>query len=116
PWPAAAMALFFFSLAGIPATAGFYGKILLLQQALASGPWGLAMAIALVFGTLVSFYVYGKVVWDMYASPEDEAALPTGNALAPWVAVAAGAVGTVVFGVLPQIFYASQPFFTAVGK
>ncbi|MDQ6768318.1 MAG: NADH-quinone oxidoreductase subunit N [Candidatus Eremiobacteraeota bacterium] len=116
PWPAAAMALFFFSLAGIPATAGFYGKILLLQQALASGPWGLAMAIALVFGTLVSFYVYGKVVWDMYASPEDEAALPTGNALAPWVAVAAGALGTVVFGVLPQIFYASQPFFTAVGK
>ena len=50
-----------------------------------------AMAIALVFGTLVSFYVYGKVVWDMYSYVEDEAAQPTGNALAPWVAVAAGA-------------------------
>ncbi len=116
PWPAAAMALFFFSLAGIPATAGFYGKILLLQQAFSGGPWGLAMAIALVFGTLVSFYVYGKVVWDMYAYSDGEAVLPTGNALAPWVAVAAGAAGTIVLGILPQLFYASQPFLSAAAK
>jgi len=114
PWPAAAMALFFFSLAGIPATAGFYGKILLLEQAFAGGPWGLAMAVALVFGTLVSFYVYGKVVWDMYAYSEDEAVLPTGHAFAPWVAVAAGAAGTLVFGIAPQLFYASQPFLLMV--
>ena len=74
PWPAAAMALFFFSLAGIPATAGFYGKVLLLQQAFGGGPWGIGMAIVLVFGTLVSFYVYGKVVWNMYAPAEGVAA------------------------------------------
>jgi NADH-quinone oxidoreductase subunit N len=116
PWPAAAMALFFFSLAGIPATAGFYGKILLLQQAFSGGAWGLAMAVALVAGTLVSFYVYGKVVWDMYSSAEGEAAQPTGNSLAPWIAVAAGAVGTLVFGILPQAFYASQPFLSAGAK
>lgn len=108
PWPAAAMALFFFSLAGIPATAGFYGKILLLEQGLSAGPWGLALAIALVLGTLVSFYVYGKVVWDMYSYVEDETAQPTGNSLAPWVAVAAGALGTIVFGVLPQAFHIFQ--------
>jgi len=105
PWPAAAMALFFFSLAGIPATAGFYGKILLLQQGLSAGPWGIALAISLVVGTLVSFYVYGKVVWDMYSYVEGEAAAPSGNALAPWVAVAAGVLGTLVFGILPQTFH-----------
>lgn len=116
PWPAAAMALFFFSLAGIPATAGFYGKVLLLQQAFGGGPWGIGLAIALVFGTLVSFYVYGKVVWDMYAPAEGVAALPSGNAVAPWIAVAAGAAGTLVLGVLPQLFYASQPFLTAAAK
>ena len=116
PWPAAAMALFFFSLAGIPATAGFYGKVVLLQQALTAGPWGLALAIALVFGTLVSFYVYGKVVWDMYAPVGGEAVAPTGNALAPWIAVGAGAIGTIVFGLLPQVFYQSQPFLTAIGR
>lgn len=113
PWPAAAMALFFFSLAGIPATAGFYGKVLLLQQAFTGGPWGLAMAFALVAGTLVSIYVYGKVVWDMYAYSEGEASQPTGNALAPWIAVSAGAVGTIVLGVLPQAFYISQTFLAA---
>lgn len=106
PWPAAAMALFFFSLAGIPATAGFYGKILLLQLGFAAGPWGVTLAVTLVFGTLVSFYVYGKVVWDMYSYDEGEAAVPSGNAFAPWVAVAAGAVGTIVFGLLPGTFTA----------
>ncbi len=116
PWPAAAMALFFFSLAGIPATAGFYGKILLLQQALSGGPWGVAMAAALIVGTLISFYVYGKVVWNMYAYPSDEALAPTGNALAPWIAVAAGALGTLVLGILPQIFYASQPFLSVASR
>jgi NADH-quinone oxidoreductase subunit N len=116
PWVAAAMALFFFSLAGIPATAGFYGKILLLQQAFSGGLWGFAMAVALVFGTLVSFYVYGKVVWNMYSYSESDAAQPTGNALAPWIAVAAGAAGTIVFGILPQAFYASQPFLTIAAK
>lgn len=106
PWPAAAMALFFFSLAGIPATAGFYGKLLLLQQGFLAGPWGIALAVTLVAGTLVSFYVYGKVVWDMYSYVEGEAAAPSGNAFAPWVAVGAGAVGTIVFGILPQTFTA----------
>ena len=41
-------------------------------------------------------------------SIEGEAAQPTGNALAPWVAVAAGALGTVIFGVLPQAFHILQ--------
>jgi NADH-quinone oxidoreductase subunit N len=105
PWPAAAMSLFFFSLAGIPATAGFYGKVLLLEQGLSAGPWGVALAATLVAGTIVSFYVYGKVVWDIYSHVEDERKLPTGNALAPWLAVAAGAAGTIVFGLAPQIFH-----------
>lgn len=116
PLPAAAMALFFFSLAGIPATAGFYGKILLLQQAFGAGPWGIALAVSLVVGTLVSIYVYGKVVWDMYAYVERAAAETTGNSPASWIAIGAGAAGTLVFGILPQVFYASQPFLSAAAK
>ncbi len=110
PWPAAAMALFFFSLAGIPATAGFYGKLLLLAEGLAAGPWGLALDVTLVVGTVVSLYVYGKIVWDMYSFTEPEAVVPTGNALPSWVAVAAGALGTLVLGLAPQLFAMSQPF------
>lgn len=116
PWPAAALALFVFSLAGIPATAGFYGKILLLQQSLQAGPWGLALAVALVLGTLLSFYAYGKIVWMMYAYVEGEAPQAPGNSLASWVAIAAGAVGTLLLGILPQVFYATQPFLSAALK
>lgn len=116
PWPAALMALFFFSLAGIPVTAGFYGKVLLLQRGLAAGPWGLALAVTLVVGTLISFYVYAKVVWTMYAYAPAAAPQTRGSALAPWVAIAAGALGTLVLGILPQVFYASQPFLSAAPR
>ncbi|MDQ6779778.1 MAG: NADH-quinone oxidoreductase subunit N, partial [Candidatus Eremiobacteraeota bacterium] len=116
PWAAAAMALFFFSLAGIPATAGFYAKILLLQQAFTAGPWGIALALGLVLGTLISFYVYGKIVWTMYSPVEVDAAEGAGNAFASWVAIGAGAVATVLLGVLPQLFYTSQPFLSAAAR
>jgi len=106
PWVAACMTVFMFSLAGIPATAGFIGKVLLLGQAIAAGPWGIAMAVVLVLGTLVSFYVYFKVVWAMFSPLEDGASTPAGNALVPWLAVAAGVAGVVLMGVLPQLFYA----------
>jgi NADH-quinone oxidoreductase subunit N len=99
------MTVFMFSLAGIPATAGFIGKVLLLGQAIAAGPWGIAMAVVLVLGTLVSFYVYFKVVWAMFSPLEDGASSPAGNALVPWIAVAAGVAGVILMGVLPQLFY-----------
>ncbi|HEY7993946.1 MAG TPA: NADH-quinone oxidoreductase subunit N [Candidatus Eremiobacteraceae bacterium] len=105
PWVAACMTVFMFSLAGIPATAGFIGKVLLLGQAIAAGPWGIAMAVVLVLGTLVSFYVYFKVVWAMFSPLEDGASSPAGNALVPWIAVAAGVAGVILMGVLPQLFY-----------
>src|SRR5207302_6552964 len=102
PWVASWMAVFMFSLAGIPATAGFIGKVLLLGAGVSAGPWGVAMAAALIVGTIVSFYVYFKVVWQMFA-PADGVARATGNAAAPWVAVAASLAGVVVLGILPRV-------------
>jgi NADH-quinone oxidoreductase subunit N len=105
PWIAALMALFFMSLAGIPATAGFMGKFFLLAQAVTAGPWGVALAVTLVAGTLVSFYVYFKVIWEMAVRVEGEAPAVTGNSWVGWAAAAVGAAGTILLGVLPQIFY-----------
>ena len=110
PWVAVWMTIFMFSLAGIPATAGFIGKVLLLGQAVAAGPWGIAMAVTLVAGTLVSFYVYLKVVWTMYAPRAADAGDVGGNALAPWIAVAAGTAGVVLLGIVPQLFYVLAPY------
>jgi NADH-quinone oxidoreductase subunit N len=105
PWVAAWMTLFMFSLAGIPATAGFIGKLLLLGPAIGAGAWGIAMAVTLVAGTLVSFYVYFMVVWTMFAPPEGERPGMTGGAFAPWLVVVGAVAGVLVMGVLPQVIY-----------
>lgn len=105
PWVAACMTVFMFSLAGIPATAGFVGKVFLLGQAIWAGGWGVAMAVVLVLGTLISFYVYFKVVWAMFAPIDDAAPSPQGNSFVPWIAVVAGVAGVIVMGILPQIVY-----------
>jgi NADH-quinone oxidoreductase subunit N len=106
PVPAALMTLFFLSLAGIPATAGFIGKVLLLGQAVSAGPWGVAMAAALIAGTIVSFYVYFKVIWQMFAPVESDLVESNGNALGSWVAVGVGAAGVLLLGIVPQILLA----------
>jgi len=106
PWVAALMSLFFMSLAGIPATAGFMGKLFLLQQAVAAGPWGVAMAVALVAGTLVSFYVYFKVIWEMLGRVEGGAPAADGNGWVPWLTASVGALGTLALGILPQMWSA----------
>ncbi len=103
PVTAALMSLFFLSLAGIPATAGFIGKVLLLAQAMSAGPWGVAMAVALIVGTLISFYVYFQVIWQMFAPLETEQIASDGNAPISWIAVAAGAVGVLLLGIAPQV-------------
>jgi NADH-quinone oxidoreductase subunit N len=105
PWVSVWMTIFMFSLAGIPATAGFVGKVFLLGQAIGGGAWGVAMAVTLIVGTAVSFYVYFKVVWAMFAPSEGTQPEISGNAFAPWVAVAACVVGVVGLGVLPQVFF-----------
>lgn len=116
PWVALFMALFFMSLAGIPATAGFIGKVLILVQALAAGPWGIAMAVTLIVGTLISFYVYFKVIWEMFVPVAGEAPQTQGNALASWIAVAVGAAATLVLGILPQTFLQAQDILAAIPR
>jgi NADH-quinone oxidoreductase subunit N len=106
PVPAALMTLFFLSLAGIPATAGFIGKVLLLGQAVSAGPWGVAMAVALIAGTIVSFYVYFKVIWQMFAPVESDLVESNGNALGSWIAIGIGAAGVLLLGIVPQLLLA----------
>ncbi|HEV2908984.1 MAG TPA: NADH-quinone oxidoreductase subunit N [Candidatus Eremiobacteraceae bacterium] len=104
PWVAVAMSLFLFSLAGIPGTAGFFGKVLLLEQGFGAGPWGVALGLALVIGSLVSFYAYFKVVYLMFAPLEGEQPIGAGNSLLSWLPIGVGVAGVIALGVIPQIF------------
>ena len=68
---AAALAIFMFSLAGIPPLFGFWPKLLVFQAAVAAGyP---TLAVAAIIGTVVGAYYYLKIVKVMYM---DEPAAP----------------------------------------
>lgn len=68
PAAAALMSFFLLAMAGLPPTAGFLGKILVLSTSVASGyAW---LGIALIVGTAISLYAYAKVIRIMYARDE----------------------------------------------
>jgi NADH-quinone oxidoreductase subunit N len=102
--PAAAlgMAVFMISLAGLPPTAGFFGKFMLFKAAVREGE--IALVVLGVLTTLVSLTYYLRVLVFMYMKPGPEGAdaKPDANAGA---AVLLTAVFTVVVGILPGLWY-----------
>jgi len=74
PWLAAAMTVFLLALAGLPPTAGFLGKILILSSSVASGY--LWLAVLLIAGTAISLYAYAKIIRLMYEEGEAPALHP----------------------------------------
>jgi NADH-quinone oxidoreductase subunit N len=98
PWVAFLMLLLMFSMAGVPPTAGFYAKLLVIQSVIDAGLVWLA-AVAVLFSVIGAYY-YLRVVKLMYFDPPaDEQPIQAGfdarvllsvNALAlvaslPWI-------------------------------
>ena len=75
---AAAMAIFMFSLAGIPPLFGFWPKLLVFNAAVDEGL--IALAVAGIVGTVVGAYYYLRIVKIMYF---DETASPLVRVRAP---------------------------------
>ncbi len=94
------MTLFLLSLAGLPPTAGFTAKILLLASTVGAGfAW---LAVLLVIGTAISVYVYLKIVFAMYARSTGAPAPRAGAAqVLPWLTVAACTIAMIVLGLYP---------------
>jgi NADH-quinone oxidoreductase subunit N len=67
PMLAVLLTIFLLSLAGFPGTGGFMGKIFLLQGAVESQLW--TLAVVLVLATVVSYYYYLRVAWYMWMQP-----------------------------------------------
>ena len=75
PWLAAAMAMFMFSLAGIPPLLGFWPKLVVFQALVQIGWWPLAaLGIAL---SVIGAYYYLKIVKVMYFDEPVEAYGPS---------------------------------------
>jgi NADH-quinone oxidoreductase subunit N len=95
--PAAAMAVFLFSLAGIPPLAGFIGKFYLFAAVIEKQMWLLALVAGL--NSVVALYYYARLIRTMYLDlPMDGdpvMSVDVHNSLLVGVLV----LGTIVFGV-----------------
>jgi NADH-quinone oxidoreductase subunit N len=100
PLLAAAMAIFMFSLAGIPPTAGFVGKFYIFSAAIKAGY--INLAIIGVLNSALSVYYYLRVTVMMYMrNPEKELAkLEISPAMV--IALIIAVFGTLQMGITPS--------------
>jgi NADH-quinone oxidoreductase subunit N len=113
PLLGAAMTIFMLSLAGIPPTAGFFGKFYIFSAAIEAGQYPLA--VVGILGSVISVYYYLRVIYTMYmVEPTRDLGKPV---RAPWATAAAAiaVAGVVLLGLFPQLVIdlaqVSVPFF-----
>lgn len=101
PAMAAVMAVFMFSLAGIPPTVGFYAKLAVLQSLITTNsPFLLQIAIVAVLLSLVGAFYYLRVVKVMYFDePTDTHPVPEGGGARTLLSV--NALAVLGLGILP---------------
>lgn len=98
PWTAVGMTVLLCSLAGLPITGGFFGKLFILFGTVQTGTYWLA-AILLVT-TIVSYAVYFAFIRQMYirsGTEESAVSVPAPTGIAIWLCVAV----TLALGFLP---------------
>ena len=96
------MTIFMLSLAGIPLTAGFMGKLFIFVAAIQSGYAGLA--IVAVVSSVISLYYYLRVVIVIYTPAETSKRGRPADPVGTAAVLAAGAL-TVGLGVFPGLLY-----------
>jgi NADH-quinone oxidoreductase subunit N len=101
PWVAGVMAVFMFSLAGVPPAVGFFAKLAVLQSLIATNlPHYIWLAVVSVMLSLIAAYYYLRVVKVMYFDePIDDT--PVANTGGVSVLLALNGAAVLVLGVLP---------------
>ncbi|MBI4601220.1 MAG: NADH-quinone oxidoreductase subunit N [Planctomycetes bacterium] len=105
PAHALALLVIMVSFAGIPPTAGFWGKLFIFREAIATGHWELALVGILT--SIVSVYYYLRLVVAMYMLPQ-EGGLPAPSLearIGGKLALAIAAIAVVLVGLFPGIFF-----------
>jgi NADH-quinone oxidoreductase subunit N len=101
PWYAFLMLVMMFSLAGVPPTAGFYAKFVVLYAAVAGG-W-LWLAVVAVLLSLVGAFYYLRVVKLMYFDePREADAAPASGPPEMKILLSLNGLALLVIGLLPQ--------------
>lgn len=100
PFAAGVLALCLFSLAGIPATAGFIGKFFVFKAAIDEGLY--ALAVVGVLNSLISLGYYLKVVYILYMREPVEPEAPPSLAAGDRLALGLCAAGILLLGIFPS--------------
>jgi NADH-quinone oxidoreductase subunit N len=114
PWLAAAMAICMLSLAGVPLTAGFFGKLYLFSAAWEAGQS--ILAIVGVISSVIAAFFYLRIIAQMFMNDTArESTASTGLDLN--IGLALAVLGVVVFGLLPTpIIQLVQQSVLALGR
>lgn len=101
PWYAFVMAVFMFSLAGIPPTVGFAAKLAVLQALVSTNVPGLiVLAVVAVLLSLVAAFYYLRIVKVMFFDePQDTQPIVAGGDVR--MLLSANGAAVLLFGVLP---------------
>lgn len=100
PAMAAMMALFMFSLAGIPPMAGFFGKYYLFTSTIEAGyTW---LTIVAVISSIISMYYYIGLVVQMYFK-DNEGNVLEGKAGLSIITIVIATFAILLFGILPSL-------------
>jgi NADH-quinone oxidoreductase subunit N len=99
PLLALALSVFLVSLAGIPLTAGFTGKLFLFAAAVQSEMYWLV--VIAVLASAIGIYYYLRVMVYMYMREPDGEIEEVGLPLAARVVLAVMIAGTIYLGILP---------------
>ena len=103
PVVAAVLSIYLLSLLGLPVTAGFFGKFYIFKAAVNSHLLWLAVLMAM--NSIIGAYYYLRVIVLMYMrepSAEAATAAPVGFPLTVNVVLAVTAIGTILFGLMPN--------------
>ncbi len=104
PWLAALLLIFLLSLAGIPPTGGFIGKLYVFGAAVNRAMWVL-LAIAAINTVIAAFY-YLNIVRYMFFVPSEEPVQHVRVAPAFGAVLAITAIVTLLLGIVPGPFIA----------
>ncbi|MBI2372313.1 MAG: NADH-quinone oxidoreductase subunit N [Deltaproteobacteria bacterium] len=96
-FPAVAMAVFLFSLTGIPPLAGFVGKFYLFAALIEAGRAWLWLAVVGVLNSVISLYYYARIVKAMFLEKGPSGRLTVASA--HQVLIAALLIPTVLLGI-----------------
>jgi NADH-quinone oxidoreductase subunit N len=97
------MTLFLLSLVGIPPTAGFFAKAVIILSAVQAGDWLTVLAVVMMINAAAAAFYYLRVVVTMYMREAPEGARPVTIGAATRAGLVVTAVAVVAIGLLPPI-------------